>query len=337
MARFAALLLLLAALAGCGETTVRQEPSLTVSGGEPREDAGAGSLPGEDVPRIFVVTHGQASSPFWTIVRTGVEAAERQMNVQVDYEAPDVYSLERMIALIDDAVAAHPDGLVVSFPEPGLAPAIRRAVKAGIPVITINSGSDAFRSLGVLAHVGQPEGRAGLAAGQRLVRAGVRRALCVNQQVGNIGLDARCAGLARAMRAAGGTARVLGIDDQSSATPGKIAAAIVSGRIDGILATNAVGGLEAVDAVADARRGGRVKVGAFDLGPDTLRAVEAGKLLFAVDQQPYLQGYMPVVMLANRTRYGLLPAQGDVVATGANFVTRANAEQALELSEKLIR
>ena len=80
-----------------------------------------------------------------------------------------------------------------------------------------------------------------------------------------------------------------------------------------------------------------MKVGAFDLGPDTLRAVQKGKLLFAVDQQPYLQGYLPVVMLANRARYGLLPAQGDVVATGANFVTRANAAQALELSERSIR
>src|SRR5215210_3229980 len=225
MARYVALLLLLA-VAGCGGTTVRQEPSLTVSGGDSRqgEPAPGGASPtGEDAPRISVVTHGQASSPFWAIVRTGVEAAQRQMNVQVDYKAPDVYSLDRMIALIDDAVAAHPDGLVVSFPEPGLAPAIRRAVKAGIPVVTINSGNDAFRSLGVLAHVGQPEDRAGLAAGRRLARTGVRRALCVNQQVGNIGLDARCAGLAKAMQAAGGTSRVLGVDDQSEATPGRIA------------------------------------------------------------------------------------------------------------------
>ena len=128
-------------------------------------------------------------------------------------------------------------------------------MKAGIPVITINSGSDEFRSLGVLAHVGQPEGRAGLAAGRRLARAGVRRALCVNQQVGNIGLDARCAGLARAMRDAGGRSRVLGVDDQSAATPGRIASAIVAGRIDGILATNAISGLQAVEAVGRNRRG----------------------------------------------------------------------------------
>jgi simple sugar transport system substrate-binding protein len=337
MARYAALLLALAALAGCGETTVRQEPSITVTGGEPTVGGAPGVPASDDTPRIAVVTHGQASSPFWAIVRTGVEAAQRQMNVQVDYEAPDVYSLPRMVELVDDAVASAPDGLVVSFPEPGLSPAIRRAVKAGIPVITINSGSDVFRSLGVLAHVGQPESRAGLAAGRRLARAGVRRALCVNQQVGNLGLDARCAGLERAMRAVGGSARVLAIEDQNPETPDRIAAAVVSDQIDGVLATNSGGGLSAVDAVASTRRAGTVKVAAFDLGPDTLRAVDAGKLLFAVDQQPYLQGYLPVVMLANRARYGLLPAQGDVVATGANFVTRENATQALELSERSIR
>ena len=335
MARLAALILLLAVLAGCGETNVRQEPSITVTGGGAQRDEAPGVPAGEDAPRIAVVTHGQASSPFWATVRTGVEAAERQMNVQVDYEAPDVYSLSRMIELVDDAVATKPDGLVVSFPEPGLANAIRRAVKAGVPVITINSGSDSVHSLGVLAHVGQPESRAGLAAGRRLARAGVRRALCLNQQVGNVGLDERCDGLRRAMEAAGGTARVLGIDDQSAATPEQIAAAVTSGRIDGVLATIATGGLLAVDAVAKTRR--HPKVAAFDLGPDTLRALEQGKLLFAVDQQPYLQGYLPVIMLANRARYGLLPAQGDVVATGANFVTRENATQALELSERSIR
>src|SRR4051794_6861213 len=182
------LVALLAVLAGCGSTKVVQEPSITVSGNThpaapgPRDDG---------TVRIAVVTHGQASSPFWVIVRNGVDAAERQMNVQVDYEAPDVYSLQKMIELIDRAVASKPDGLVVSLPEPGVAPAIRRAVAAGIPVVSINSGSDVFRSLGVLAHVGQPEDRAGFAAGRRLAKAGVRRALCVNQQVGNQGLDAR--------------------------------------------------------------------------------------------------------------------------------------------------
>ena len=119
------------------------------------------------------------------------------MDVLVTYRAPDIYSLGRMEALIEQAVAARPDGLVVSVPEPGLAPAIRRAIRAGLPVVSINSGSDIFRPLGVLAHIGQPEHRAGLEAGRRLAAAGVRRALCVNHQVGTTALDARCRGWPR--------------------------------------------------------------------------------------------------------------------------------------------
>jgi simple sugar transport system substrate-binding protein len=324
-----ALLVAVLALAGCGSRTVTKESGVVVAGGTPQSSARpAGAI------RIAVVTHGQASSPFWAIVRNGVQAAARQLDVLVDYHAPDVYSVQRMDALIDQAVASRPDGLVVSIPEPGVAPAIRRAVRAGIPVVSINSGSDVYKRLGVLAHVGQPEGRAGLLAGERLASEGVRRALCVNQQVGNTGLDARCRGLARAMRRVGGTSAMLPVDDESAATPRRIARAVTAGRIDGVLAMNATSGLEAVQGL----RGDRaVKVATFDLGAGVLKAVRAGRLAFAVDQQPYLQGYWPIAMLAQRARYGLFPDQGEVVATGPHFVTRADAGKAIELSRRSIR
>jgi simple sugar transport system substrate-binding protein len=321
-------------LAGCGGTTVVRQPTVTVTDGTPTAGVPARSSGGV---RIAVVTHGQASSPFWAIVRNGVEAAARQMDVVVNYRAPDVYSLERMKTLIDQAVASRPDGLVVSIPEPGLAPAIRRAVRAGIPVVSINSGSDVYRQLGVLAHVGQPEERAGLDAGRRLAEAGVHRALCVNQQVGNQGLDARCRGLERAMRGAGGSARVLGIDDQSAATPVRIAGAVRSGGVDGLLALNSTGGMLAVKAVQRLGRPNAVKVATFDLGPDVLKAVQEHRLLFAVDQQAYLQGYLPIVLLTQRARYGLFPARGDLVPTGPNFVTARDAGKAIELSKRSIR
>jgi simple sugar transport system substrate-binding protein len=332
VARLCAIVLLLV-LAGCGKTTTVREPTLTVSSAQP---PGNSARPGGGV-RIAVVTHGQASSPFWATVRNGVEAAARQMDVVVDYRAPDVYSLPRMEALIARAVASHPDGLVVSLPERGLAGAVRSAVRAGIPVVSINSGSDFYKQLGVLAHVGQPEDRAGFQAGQRLARAGARRVLCVNQQIGNQGLDERCRGLERAIRDAGGSARVFGIDDQSPATPQRIADAIRGGRIDGVLALNATGGMEAVRAANQTDRANAVKVATFDLGPDVLNAVKAGQLLFAVDQQAYLQGYLPIVMLAERARYGIFPAQGDVIATGPNFVTARDAGKAIELSKRFIR
>ena len=330
-----ALVALIAVLAGCGGTTVVREPTVVVTYGAAASGARPPARPAGGV-RIAVVTHGQASSPFWAIVRNGVEAAARQMDVVVSYRAPDVYSLERMKTMIDQAVASRPDGLVVSIPEAGLGPAIRRAVRAGIPVVSINSGSDVYRRFGVLAHVGQPEERAGFAAGRRLVDAGVRRALCVNQQVGNQGLEARCRGLARALSGAGGRSRVLSIDDQSPSTPRRIADAIRTGDIDGVLALNATAGILSVKAVRRIHRPGTV-IGTFDLGPDVLKAVQEHQLLFAVDQQAYLQGYLPVVLLAERARYGLFPAQGNLLPTGPNFVTAAEAGKAIELSRRSIR
>jgi simple sugar transport system substrate-binding protein len=329
--------------AGCGgSTTVSEGPITVAESGTGAGNHTSSSVAGTEVPqtpdgarsvRIAVVTHGQASSPFWAIVRNGVEAAGRQMDVVIDYKAPDVYSLEHMAALIDQAIAARPDGLVVSLPEPGLAPAIRRAVKAGIPTVTINSGSDQYKKLGVLAHVGQPEGDAGFKAGQRLVQAGVERAVCVNLVIPNQGLDARCAGLARAMRQAGGTAKMVRIDDQASDAPKKIAAAVKAEGADGALAMNGTSGLATIKALA----GRDVTVGTFDLGPDVLKAVRDGRLAFAVDQQAYLQGYLPVVFLTQKARFGLFPAQGDVIPTGPNFVTKDNAAQAIELSARSIR
>jgi simple sugar transport system substrate-binding protein len=334
MTRRLVLLLALVTMAGCGGTTVVREPTVVVTDGVPAGGAAAHSSGGV---RIAVVTHGQASSPFWAIVRNGVEAAARQMDVVVSYRAPDVYSVERMETMIDQAVAGRPDGLVVSIPEPGVAPAIRRAVRAGIPVVSINSGSDVFRGLGVLAHVGQPEERAGFDAGRRLADAGAHRVLCVNQKVGSSGLDARCRGLSRAMRGIGGRSRVLRIDDQSTATPRRIADAVRSGRVDGLLALNSTGGMLAVKGVQRLARPDAVKVGTFDLGPEVLKAVQDRRLLFAVDQQAYLQGYLPVVLLTQRARYGLFPARGALVPTGPNFVTARDAGKAIELSKRSIR
>jgi simple sugar transport system substrate-binding protein len=212
-------------------------------------------------------------------------------------------------------------------------------VRAGIPVISINSGSNEAKSLGVLAHVGQPEERAGYEAGRRLEARGVHHALCVNQQVGNQGLDDRCRGLERAMRQEGGTSRVLGIDDQDPGTPGKIATAVREDHVDGVLTLNSTGGLEAVQGLGTLGQASGIPIGTFDLGPDVLKAVQSGRLAFAIDQQAYLQGYLPVSLLAQRARYGLFPARhsGAVIPTGPKFVTARDAGRVIELSKRSIR
>jgi simple sugar transport system substrate-binding protein len=330
--RLAACLLALVLVAGCGETRETREPDVVVREATPPDEAPARE--GSDEVHLWVVTHGQASSAFWTIVRNGIEAARRQMAIDVTYRSPDVYDVDAMRELIDEAVASDPDGLVVSIPSPELEAPIRAAVKAGIPVVSINSGSDVARRVGTLAHIGQPEEDAGYKAGRRLAAAGAHNAICVNQEVGNEGLDLRCGGFARAMRETGGTSRVIAIEtnEDLDGSRERIRQASTRPGVDAVLTLNSQGG----ELAADAAPVGSI-LATFDYSPKVLRAIRSGRIEFAVDQQPYLQGYLPIVFLTELTRYGLFPAQGDVIATGPNFVTAQNAEQAQRLSEQGIR
>jgi simple sugar transport system substrate-binding protein len=163
--------------------------------------------------RIVVITHGQSADPFWSVVANGARDAGRDLGVRVQYQAPPGFDMVEMSNLIRSTVAARPSGLVVSIPDPdALGESIRAAVAAGVPVVSINSGADAYRELGVLAHVGQTEYEAGYAGGERLGEAGVRRALCINHEVGNLAQDQRCRGMADALAAAGGTVSVLAVN-----------------------------------------------------------------------------------------------------------------------------
>jgi simple sugar transport system substrate-binding protein len=330
--RLAACLLALALVAGCGDKRETREPDVVVQESTPSGETPAQG--GRDEVRLWVVTHGQASSTFWTIVRNGIEAARRQMSVEVTYRSPDVYGVDAMRELIEEATASKPDGLVVSIPSPELEQPIRDAVQAGIPVVSINSGSEIARRAGTLAHVGQPEEQAGYKAGKRLAAAGAHAAVCVNHEVGNAALDRRCAGFARAMRESGGSSRVISIDtnEDLDGSREKIRQASSRPGIDAVMTLNNQGG----ELAAEVAPAGSI-LGTFDYSPTVLRGIRSGRIEFAVDQQPYLQGYLPIVFLTERVRYGLFPAQGDVIATGPNFVTSQNAEQAERLSEQGIR
>ena len=323
--------------AACGQASALKVPSVPAlpSGGSAAPTKVSGTR-----ARIVVVTHGQASDPFWAVVQRGINDAARQVNIPVAYEAPDIYDVSRMSQLIDAAVATHPAGLVVSLPDPaGLAPAIRRAVRAGIPVVSINSGSESFRRLGILVHVGQPERAAGVGAGERMAAEGVRHPLCVIQEAGNIGLEQRYKGFAHAIAAAGGSARsiIVSFQDQAKAER-SIAAALRAGNYDGLLTMGAAIVAPGVQALKATGLQGKIPYATFSShSTSVLRAVQAGKIQFAVDQQPYLQGYLPIILLAEYTRYGVLPATGTVIPTGPVFVTKTNVAQVLALSARGIR
>jgi simple sugar transport system substrate-binding protein len=284
---------------------------------------------------IIVVSHGQASDPFWSVVKNGVDEAARDYGVEVDYRAPETFDMVAMGQLIDAAVNQEPFGLVVSIPDAdALGPSIRRAVEAGISVISMNSGSDVAGELGALLHVGQSEFDAGTIAGAALAEMGGSKGLCVNQEVGNVALDLRCAGFAEGF---GGEVTVLPVTMDPGEIRAKVTASLESdSAIDTILTLGAGTAGEAALAALEAMgRAGDVKLASFDLSANFLQAIADGKATFAIDQQQFLQGYLPVAFLALQARYGLMP--GGDVPSGPNLITADKAAQVIDLSARGIR
>jgi simple sugar transport system substrate-binding protein len=286
-------------------------------------------------PHIIVVTHGQVSDSFWLVVKNGVQAAAKETNSDVDYRAPEKFDMVALAQLIDAAVASKPDGLIVSIPDAdALGKSIQAAVAAKIPVISINSGSDVSKKLGCLLHVGQEEEIAGKGAGERMKAQGVKKAVVINQEVGNVALDLRAKGFSEGL---GTNAEVLGIKMDFTEARNAIAGYLQKNPdVEGILALGPTGSEPALQALQDAGTVGKVKFGTFDLSATVLQAIDKKQMDFAIDQQQYLQGYLSVVIMANYLKYGLLPANEDVL-TGPGFVTAETAKQVIDLSKKGIR
>ncbi len=287
--------------------------------------------------RIVVVTHGQAADPFWSVVKNGVDLAAKELGVKVEYRAPETFDMVQMGQLIDAAIASKPDGLVVSIPDAdALGPHIKAAVEAGIPVISINSGADVFKKFGVMMHVGQEEYIAGKGGGEKMRAMGVKKAVCVNHEVGNVALDQRCQGFKDGL-GPGASVDVLSVPTDFTEVRNAILSYLQRNPdIQGILTLGPVGAEPTLQALEEAGKIGSVTFGTFDLSPAVLKALSEGKMAFAIDQQQFLQGYLPIVFLTNYIRYGLFPAN-DVVLTGPGFVTPKNAAQVIDLSKKGIR
>jgi simple sugar transport system substrate-binding protein len=300
---------------------------------------GTGATTDRSNIRIVVVSHGQASDPFWSVVKNGVDQAAKDYGVKVEYQAPTgEFSPVEMAKLVDAAVASKPTGLVVSIPDKdALGPSITKAIDAGIPVISMNSGSDFYKELGVLVHVGQTEREAGQGGGERMAADGVKNAICFNQEVGNAALDLRCEGFTAGITAGGGKVKVVTgqISDPTGMTNAVLAEIQADPTIDGVLTL----GPSAASPILEGLKAGghlaKVKMGTFDLSPEVLRAIDAGDMLFAIDQQQYIQGYLPVVLHTLYEQYGTIPA--GVLMTGPGFVTKENAAQVIDLSSKGIR
>ena len=274
---------------------------------------------------VIVVSHGQANDPFWSVAKNGVDSACKDMKISCKYTAPGTFDMVEMAKLIDNAVSQKPKGIVITLPDAAaLGKSVKAAIAAGIPVISMNSGSDDFASLGISAHVGQTEFEAGVGGGQKMKAAGGKKALCVNHEVGNVALDRRCAGFKKGF---GGPVEILGTSNDVTEIEKAVAAKL--GGVDTILTLGAgLSGEAALKALEAAGKVGQIRLGTFDMSPDMLKAAAAGKVEFLIDQQQYLQGYLPIVIFAQYIRWGTMPA--GVVMTGPGFVTPENASKVIK-------
>jgi simple sugar transport system substrate-binding protein len=283
-------------------------------------------------PRIIVVTHGQAADSFWLIVRNGIEIAAKETDSDVDYRSPEKFDPQAMARLIDEAVASEPDGLVVTIPDAAaLSKSVRAAVAAKIPVISTNSGLEVSHQLGCLMHIGQAEEAAGRKAGQKMKGMGIKEAIILNQEVGNVALDERIKGFRAGFEGPFHHVQVLAVKINFEECQDLVYDYLQNNpAVDGVMALGPTAAEPALAAIAQLGKTGQIKLCTFDISPAVIAALAKKQMVFAIDQQEWLQGYLPIVFLANYIRYGSIP-QNDFIMTGPSVVTSENAGKVVNL------
>ena len=277
--------------------------------------------------RYVMITHTQGTDPFWPVVEKAGRDASEAIGAEFEYNFAPSGDMADMAQLIESAAATQPDGLIVSLPDAdALGGAISAAVESGIPVVTINSGLEASKDLGALMHIGQPERDAGFAAGERAKEEGVTKAICLNQEAYNTALVDRCEGYFEAL---GQDLNMIDVSNDVAQIQTRTAAALQADpEIDGVLAVGPHVCEAAVTAIGEVGAEG-MHLGCFDLTQGVIQGIQNGDVAFTVDQQQYLQGYMPVIVLHLYNNYaGMLP--GSNIPSGPGFVDSSNADGVAE-------
>jgi simple sugar transport system substrate-binding protein len=301
------------------------------SGGERTATTTTPSAPNGAAQRttVALITHQAPGDTFWDLVRRGAEAAATKSDLDLQYfHDPDVAAQAN---LVRSAVNAKVAGIAVTLAEPAaMAPAVQAAAAAGIPVVALNSGITEWKALGVMEYFGQDETIAGQAAGERFANKDAQNALCVIHEPGNVGLEARCDGLTRGFK---GKTQNLYVDGVDSATVKRAVIAKLQQdfSFDRILTLGAPMALAALEAVAEMNSYARVAT--FDTSAGVVDAIKNGMIEWAIDQQPFLQGYLAVDALwlyfTNKNVIG----GGQPTLTGPSFVDETNISSVADLAE----
>ncbi|MEU5345871.1 MULTISPECIES: sugar ABC transporter substrate-binding protein [unclassified Streptomyces] len=311
-------------LAGCSSSS---------GGKKAEEDTGDAAVGKADTPRMTVamVTHAPPGDTFWDIIRKGAEAAAAKDNVKLIYSNNENASTQA--SLVQNAIDQKVDGIAVTLAKPdAMKDVIAKARKAGIPVVGLNSGMDQWKDQGLLEFFGQDELVAGEAFGEKLNETGAENNICVIQVQGHVGLEQRCAGVKKTFK--GKTTNLYVNGANMPAVKSTISAKLKQDTsIDTVVTLGAPFALTAVQSVSESNS--KAKVATFDLNKEMVSAIKSGDVEFAVDQQPYLQGYLSVDSLWLYKTNGNFSGGGqEPVLTGPAFVDKSNVEAIAKFAEK---
>ncbi len=302
------------------------------SGGAQSQQGAAGPGAGKSYT-IAMVTHAAAGDTFWDKIQSGANAAAKQLGVTLKYSNNEDSNQEA--TLVQNAIDSKVDGLAVTLAYPqAVGPVALKASQAGIPVVAFNQGLDQYKQYGALMYFGSDEDAAGQAVGTRLAKDGAGgKTICLIQQQGNVALETRCAGVKKTYPNTENL-QVNGTDLPSiQQTVG--AKLQQDPSISYVVALGAPVALVAVQAVQSANS--KAKVATFDLNKDAAQAIKDGKILFSVDQQPYVQGYMAVTSLWLNITNGNDLGGGKPVLTGPSFVDSTNIDKIVQYANNNTR
>lgn len=282
---------------------------------------------------VAMVSHGAPGDTFWDLVRKGAEDAAKKDNIELRYSSDP--QAPNQANLVQSAIDSGVDGIAVTLPNAqAIGPAAKAAVDAGIPVVGLNAGMNDYQDYGLSGFFGQDEKVAGTLAGERLKEEGAKKVLCVIHEQGNSSQEARCQGV---KDGAGANVENLYVNGQdlTSVTSTIQAKLAQDPSVDYVMSLVAPVGLAAVNSVKDA--GSEAKVATFDTNAELVEAIKEGRIRFAVDQQPYVQGYMAVDSLWLAMRNGSTIGGGRPVYTGPAFVDKGNVDKIEEAAKAGLR
>jgi simple sugar transport system substrate-binding protein len=291
-------------------------------GGKPKtDDTSSGGGGGNSGYTFAMITHETPGDTFWDRIKSGAQQAAKDTGSTLKYSAdPDA---TKQAVLIQNAIDSKVDGIATTLVTPdALIPTVKKAVAAGIPVDSFNSGLGFYKQAGSLTHFSSDEFLAGQQAGAKAKAAGAKKILCVIQQTGSVALEDRCKGVKDSFSKTENI-QVNGADD--SAVTSALQAKLTQDKsINWVITLGAAQALDTIKVIPAA--GSSAKVGTFDLNIEAAQAVKDGSLQFCIDQQPYLQGYLAVTQLYLYKKNGNIMGGGGPVLTGPSFVDKSNVD-----------